>query len=379
MPEGTDTPEATFTFKAEKVSYNGGITTTDKDKMPTITDKTIEFKAEDNGVIRDRVKEIYKEVELFTDPTITFSAAGVYTYKITEQRTGAYNIVDATKESLDYSQAEYQMTVYVKNGVNGPYIYAIGTVVVVVDNDSHEVGDKVDVTPGNPSIEGDYSDMIFTNTYLKSKGGVDPKDPAQQGLSISKVVSGDFASHEKYFDFDVAIEKPATIEGAVTYTAYVVDKTTNVVVTSAANGEGMQTGALGGYFTFTAGTTPKTISLKHHEKLVFVDTHVGTRYTAVERAVADYVAAAQVVVNGGTPIALANTADSTALSTLTRILGDKTNSADFTNTYKEVTPAGLDISNLPFIIMLIAAGGSLVALLVTKSRKRSMQAMQSWR
>jgi len=365
MPEGTHTPTASFTFVIAKKDYNGDTSTDALALMPAITSKTASFTQANLGTIASGIKDVRVETtSLFSG--ITFPNAGVYTYTITET-ANTYAIADATKESMAYSTGSYDVAVYVRDGVSGTYIYAIAATITVKDTDDQTVGDKVDPTPGDPAVEGDYSDMIFTNTYIRSHGGTNPEDPTHQALSISKVVAGDFANRQLPFTFSVTVTQPALVTGTATYKAYVVDQT-NTVVTSAFNGTGMLTDTMGGYFPFTSGTA-RTINLKHNQKLVFIDTHVGTTYVASEAAIADYTASVSIVVDGGAPVVVSNPLPNTALSTSTRILGASMNSAAFTNTYKEVTPTGLDISNLPFVVLLLVSTGGLVALIAGKRRR----------
>jgi len=366
MPEGTVTPTASFTFKIEKKSFNGDDTAAGLALMPAITDKTVSFTSADTGVIEGDNKVVRKETaSIFAG--VTFAQAGLYIYSVSET-SGTYTIADATKESMTYSPGKYDLAVYVKDGVAGRYIYAIAAIITVIDQPGDEGGDKVDPRPGgDPLVSGDYSHMVFTNTYIKKSGGTDPT--LDEILGIYKAVAGDFANRELYFPIAVTATKPALVTGAFSYKVYVLDVATNTVVTSAANGTGMLTDTFGGYFLLDSGTA-KTINLKHGQKLVFVDMHMGTKYVAVEAAVPDYTASVAIIVDGGTAINIANTDPNTALSTQTRIIGENTNRASFTNTYKTVTPTGLDISNLPFIVLLIVSMGGFAGLVVGKNRRR---------
>jgi len=363
MPEGTNTPGASFSFTIAKKSYNGATDSTALAQIPAISEKTLTFTAGAPGTVTAGVKEVYLETgDLFDG--IVFPSAGVYAYTVTE-KANTYTIADATKESMTYSSGSYDLVVYVKDGDDGTYIYAIAAIINVKDTEGQQVGDKVDPTPGDVNIDGDYSDMVFTNIYIKSHGGTDPEDPGHQALKISKAVAGEFASQDLYFPISVTVTQPALVTGTSVYRGYVVDADNNVV-TSAANGAGAH---IDGYYEFTSGTA-RTISLKHGQKLVFIDTHVGTTYVAAEAATVDYTASVSIIVDGGTPIALANPTANTALSTQIRILGENPNSTAFTNTFKSVTPTGLDISNLPFIVLLSVSALGLVALVAGKRRDR---------
>jgi len=365
MPEGTNTPAATFTFTIAKKSLDDSTAAADLTRMPTIASKNVTFSASDTGTVVSGTKEVRKETAALFDG-VTFPHAGVYVYTITEV-PNTYTIADAAKESMTYSTGSYDVAVYVKDGTAGTYVFAIAATIVIKDTADQTIGDKVDPTPG--SVAGEYSDMVFTNTYIRRHGGTDPTDPSHQALGISSAVAGDYANKSKYFEYNITATKPALVVDPVTYKAYVVNTNTNAVVTSAANGTGMLTDGAGGYFLFTSGTA-QTINLMHDQKLVFIDTHVGAQYVAIQSAAADYTASVRIIVDGGSPIDIPNSLPNQSLSTQTRILGQAANSAAFTNTYKTVTPTGLDISNLPFIVMLAVGIGGLVVLVALKPRRK---------
>ncbi|WP_313155260.1 hypothetical protein, partial [Lacrimispora sp.] len=149
MPEGTTTPAATFTFQFSPVSVDDRTTSDDLNTMPAVGPTTLAFSASDTGTV----------------------SAGA------------------------------------KNGVNGLYVAAVASSISVNDssNQTSDPGDKVDPTPqpGDPNITGNYSKIIFTNTYSKTAGGVDPTDPNNHVLTIGKAVSGDYADRTKYFAFQI--------------------------------------------------------------------------------------------------------------------------------------------------------------------------------
>lgn len=377
MPEGTITPTAVFKFDVVPVSVDGDSSSTAVGTMPKLGDSatpgvfTINFSAADVGTTDSGIKSVPKEsAMMFTG--VTWPHAGVYVYKITEQANTNASIDAAanTNEELTYSAGEYEMTVYVENGTSGNlFVAAIGDLVITPGAPGQQPQDKVDPTPGgNPSKDYYWSQMIFTNRYLKHNGGIDPTDPDDSALSISKVVTGQYANLDKYFTFSLELTKPATESAEKVYKVYVVEDATGTVVTSADNFAG--TIEAGGYFNVTTGA-PVAVKLKHGQRLAFMDIHVGASYEITEAADADYKASLSIVVNGGTPVTFGNSALNTALSTQNRLVGENTNKAEFKNEYKVVNVTGLDVNDLPFIMILVLAAGAVVAFVVVSYRKKA--------
>ncbi len=371
MPEGTTTPGATFTFQFSPVSVDDRTTSDDLDTMPAVGPTTIAFPTSDTGSVSTGTKNILKQSGDVLSG-VSFPHAGVYVYKI-EENPSVTGYTPEENETYVFSPAEYTLTVYVKEGENGLYVAAVASSITVNDssNQASDPGDKVDPTPqpGDPNITGDYSKMIFTNTYSKTAGGVDPTDPNNHVLTIGKAVSGDYADKTKYFAFQVTATQPGVVQGSVTYKAYVLNSS-NEVVTSEDNASDLQTDGEGySYIEFTSGAT-ETVNLKHDQKLVFTDLHIGADYVAVEGAVEHYTASAMVVENGEGPIQYSNTNDNETLNIGTKLIGESENSAAFTNKYRTITPTGVIINNLPFVLILILAAGAFTAFVVIKSRKK---------
>ena len=61
----------------------------------------------------------------------------------------------------------------------------------------------------------------------------------------------------------------------------------------------------------------------------------------------------------------------TALPTGSQLMGEGINSAAFTNTRTSVTPTGLDLNNLPFLLLIALGLGAIVSLTVVTVRKRN--------
>lgn len=370
MPIGTPTPGATFTFHVQPVSVDDRTAQEDLNTMPVLGDATIVFGASDSGADDPNTKTVVKQTDdLFT--SAAFPHAGKYIYKVTEDQAVSGYVPNAN-EAYVFSPAEYTLTAYVKDGDNGLYVAAVVSQIVVVDssNGPSEIGDKVDPTPdGDPEITGDYSKMIFTNIYSKTAGGVDPTNPANKALTISKTVTGDYADRTKYFAFDVAARKPEVIPGDVTYMAYVLDASGSIV-TSTENYATLQTDSNNkSYISFPAGAH-MTVNLKHDQRLAFTDLHIGTRYDVTEAAVQNYIASLEYMVNGGTSLSTGGVVANVPLGISDVLIGVNQNSAAFTNDYQAIAPTGVVINNLPFVMILILAAGSFVAFVTVKSRKK---------
>lgn len=372
MPDGTTIPTATFTFNVSKVSKNDETDSIALAAMPSIgkTDGTgtnsVTYATLDSSSVANGVKSVYQETPDILSGII-WPSAGVYVYEISEQID---SYTGTAQETMTYSAAKYRLSVYVKEKTSGSgfYVYGVSVVITTPDNGAQNGGDKVDPTPGTG---GKHSDLIFTNSYLKTGGGGDPTDLANQRVSISKLVVGDYAEKDRYFTYDLTVTQPTAVTGnAATYKAYVLNSSNAIVTSASHTSTAIQTDSYGDYFTVTSGTQT-SVMLKHGEKLVFTDVHIGASYVANEQGAVGYTPSAIVTVNGVTPENLSGSLGS-SLSTNSRTIGDQgANTAAFTNTYRsDVTPTGIIIDNLPFILLLTVAVGTLVLFVVVKARKR---------
>lgn len=377
MPYDTTIPGATFTFQIEKVSVDDSIETADVAQMPSINDVTAAFSSTDSSTVASNVKTVlYQTTDLLDG--LTFTHAGEYVYKVKEKPDDA-GYTPSDEESYIYSSAEYTLHVYVKEAPNGTlYVAYVGTYVLARDNpaDSTVVGTKVDATPGDESTADDYSKMIFTNTYTKIAGNA-TEDTTNSALTISKMVEGEYANKEKYFDFVVEVEElPSLINDILTnkgtfltYKAFVVNELSGAVVTSTENyGGTLKDGTDGKYIEITPGT-PITIKLKHNQKLAFTDMIVGVEFTVEEAGTPHYIASYSQTVNNGTPVE-DTAAEGASVKTNSKLIGEELNKVDFTNEYREITPTGVIVNNLPYVMILILAAGSFMAFIVVKSRKK---------
>jgi len=387
MPVGTNTPAADFEFEIKAISVDGA--PDNGTNMPQISSKTISYTSAKNGTTTGNVKSIPLESpDIFNG--VTFPHAGSYVYEITEIKETNPDIDSNTDhDDLAYSNGKYTLTVLVKNKTapaTGTYIHAIAAVITTQDNNDQTVGDKVDPTPKDPETSGIYSKMIFTNTYVKTNGPDDPEDPdptkpSDSTLNVSKKVTGASGNLELYFNYTMEITVPSLVTEPKAYKAYVVDA--NGTIVSAADLETLNKAVVAGadkndhsYIEFN-NKQAVTFSLKHGQKLVFIDTPVGTSYEVKETKAAGYVPNVSVVYNGGLPNATnggtteatSNTVENIDHGVTAKLVGEAANSADFINDRKEVSITGLDFSDLPFIGMIVLAIGAVAAIVVSKIRK----------
>ena len=388
MPHGTNVPQTTFKFTVTPISVDGDNDSTVTAAMPeigTLGEVEIEFPPVGTPpaytfkeIDKNGIDYYYLESsELFA--SVSWPHAGVYVYEIEELKTTFANkgtYPDAPYEIMTFSSAKYTVSVYVKDGNQGTYVFFVGAVKTTKE-DGQPGTEKVDPTPGSESNEFDYSQMIFINTYVKANGGTDPEDEDDWTLSISKVVSGDFASTSTYFKYDLKIITPSLLaDPNASYKGYVVEKDATgafTIVTSTANGAN----ALDNFILFGNGTAG-TFYLKHGQYLVFTDTPVGTSYEITEFGTSGYTPSVIVTYDSvadaeekglkGAALILPDANNTTYDYTL--YVGETKNSADFTNKNETETPTGLDLNDLPFIGMIILAIGGFITFIAFKARKR---------
>ena len=397
VPHGTDVTGLFFTFNVEETrTFREVVGWRDSNPQDPEVDGIpgtfeITFEAGDTGATgTDGITTIIKETADIFEEAI-WPHAGMFVFEITEDAAASYraNTTPPPTEVLTYSPATYILTAYVQEQNDSPgeyYVFAIGDVIEVKDYEEQTKGAKVDPTPGGG---GDYehSQMTFTNTYLKTNGGTDPKVPGHRTLAISKEVGGDYGDKTAYFDFSLTLTVPALVSPIPAfYRAYVLEEVdvsgtpTLSVVTSTSNAAGalIDTDTSGAFIKVSV-SVPTVFKLKHGQQLVFIDTPVGTRYTLDETGVAGYTPSVVVTYDGTQKTPGYEGALSGNLSIPQSgynvhggnlYVGEGVNRADVTNTRKAVTPTGLNLNDLPFYVMILLALSALAAFIAAKSRKR---------
>jgi len=370
MPIGTITPDAVFEFEAMPISVDGVDYNNDEEEpnMPQLNtgNMTVSFDST-NAASEPNANNIIS-VTKTTDNIfagVTFPHAGIFIYEITETSFTNPELDDETNphDFVSYSMAIYRIRVYVVNTADfaDTYVHAVGIFQVVLDDGTELEGEGTKL-----------SQITFTNNYVRTNGAIDPDDPdpvTESTLSISKTVAGDLANRDRYFNFNVALDIPILVEEIPEYyRAYIVEN--GVVINPVNNADdSLIDSDAGGYYIRVSTTAPTAFSLKHGQRLVFVNTPVGTSYTVDETATPDYTPSFVITTNN----VIADEATGEvggALGTDIQFVGHLVNRADFTNNRVSAVPTGLNINNLPFVGLIILAVGALILFVAVKSRKR---------
>ena len=349
IAEGITTPEATFTFTFTPktgTSSNGAPYETIDSSNGQITDKNVSYSGTD--VLATGQTNIKKETgDIFRE--VNYTHAGEYVYTVAEKQNVGWNVIQKNGSPIDfmtYDNRNYEMHVIVKNKTTGgTYISS-----VYFKQVSPSVNGKV-----KPSESGTtYKYDLFTNIYRKNAGKItDPNepnpnkpnvskvDPNAKSLVIKKVVSGATADKSKDFTFKLTFTKAST-ETSQSITGKI--------------GETSKT------FVYGQETT---ITLRHDQSLVFDTIPAGTRYKLVETGSQGYTASAAYKENGASKNQAGTV--STNFTQDSILIGENPNDNTITNSLPDVTPTGLLIDNLPFILMI---GLGLAGFVVLSKKRR---------
>jgi len=397
MPINTTTPAVTFTFEFEPINVDGVAwdEETTGSNMPSIPNSTIAFTAADTGTTTAGIKTIIKESANFAG--ITFPASGVYTYELTETLDVYTRPMGAEyTDVMAYSKAVYEVKFVVLQGTNGLYIAQIATYYMANQTGGSAGGLKVDPTPGTNNSVGDYSQVIFENTYTKTENDgstdpddPDPDDPDPENLTIfrvEKLTTGNGGDPNKYFAFTVSVTEPEIGVVRGTYKAYVVDANGVVDLGTTAGPNGLARDgddSYGDFLLFVSGTA-RTVNLKSGQYLSFVDVEVGSKVAVSEAAEAGYVANYAFTLGGAAAAASTNTTANTVVATPTtgtgtsgQVLpytGEGANGALFTNNRSIEPLTGIAVADLPYYVLaalLLLAVAGYVTFKVRRSAKHS--------
>jgi len=384
LPVGTTIPSLRFIFEMKGISIDEDTSRGEDAPVPHEDDLTITFSEADRDIMTGPVDGIFtirkETLDIFRN--ITFDSAGVYVYEITERADTNEAIEESLDEWLNYSKAKYTLNVYVANKAgenNDTFIYAIGTKFTTKDDGTPAGDDKVDATPGG-GVGFEYSQMIFINDYVMLNGPDKPENPdpvEYASLFTSKTVTGVYGDLERYFKFDLTLATPIILapeEVPGYFRGYVVEGDAIVTGTNNADASDMDVDDLGRYIKVNPnGTT--TFHLKHGQRLVLMDTPVGTLYEVFEHGAPHYLASVIVTTNDvrAVEVKAENLGDD--LSTGPQHTGEIRNSAAFTNDRNYVAPTGLNMKDLPFFLLIALGLGTLVAFVGVKvylGRRKSL-------
>jgi len=352
MPAGTNVPESTFRFTAKPISVDEDESGEAIATMPALNNLEVIFENANATVAPDGSIATVTDVSGNIFQNVKFPHAGIYVYEITENVLTS-EVTGGSDDLLIYSKAVYEITVYVANNRAdaGTYVSAVGI---------YNIRDEAGMLLTN---EDKVDKITFTNDYVKTNNVTDPTKGST--LFVSKDVAGDLANREQHFDFSITVTTPSIVpnENVPAYfKAYIVDN--NIVLTDLTDNAKDDIISPDGRYIMVSTKGATEFSLKHGQRLVFVDTPVGTSYAVTEVAATNYEAEHVITTN--------NVAGGTieTLATGTQFVGEVNNSAAYTNTRNFVAPMGLSLNNLPFIVLILLALGALITFIVVKVRNR---------
>ena len=361
---GVEIPKTDFTVTFTKAGFKqtdeGSLASAeaDKQKMPTISPKTVSFAKGDTAVKKESTNFLGDFLNALTTPTNT-KGAGVYLYNVaqTNQTCTKNNSLDELKTSTN----KYLVKVYVAQKSDGKGLYIKGLVVNEGTADSAGSG-KVDATPGGSTGSGGTSAMVFTNEYIakNGSGGEDkpvPNDPKTYGLKVEKAVAGKGASEEQDFSYTMKITAPADITTTETqYTYYKVS----------ADGTTVNLGGKGTY------GTDATFTLKAKESILVKSCYAGSKLEITEKGAANWTPQVDVTLGGSgyTQKTGGMGTDLEFVSSPEHPIGQSDNTVKYTNTYLDNPVTGIIVNNFPFVMMIVMAMAAFVAIVAVKSRRR---------
>jgi len=400
-PVGTTLPSVMdFVFEIRPVKWDNAVY--NGSNMPSFADVTLTYSADLKTLSANAASAgatnpytaggttccVLESGNIFDGLTGTWQGAGKYEYAITEKANtfavNAYTPAADFTEGMTWSGASYTLCIYVLEGTDGAlYIDGIGVVKTKDDAGTKITEEKISVvTPGGDDSEYFWSQIEFRNSYWKTPNG-NPEDPDTDwaSLAISKKITGAAivtADYNRYFNFTLKVTPPSiipTTECPAYYCAFVVDANGDIVadLTTDAYAAAADIGNNGtqDYIKFVPGTAT-AFQLKHGEKLIFVDTPVGTAYQVTEGAT-PYFLPSYIVTTAGSAAAQVIGNTSQSLATGTEYTGEGqgmlNNLAAFTNTCDSTPETGLDAVPLYGLSLLALVG--LAVYIIMKARKKN--------
>ncbi len=405
LGKDVNVPNATFTFNIIPQSDSANAGTTDMPQGGTTTiaasAMTASASTADEGALKKEV-----DILAFLGGIDAFTHAGEYVYAVTENQSGLTEDSDPnTTEAMTYDNGAYLIHIYVKNGEDGLEVDNITaeTATATTTGEGAEAvttytgtGDKVnsDVTDPteDPSDDNDDEDVdqdektktgkngvdlygvVFDNSYTKTVKDVvtpDPDDPTQGSygaLGITKTVTGDYGDKTAEFPFTITLTKPKNWTGtAVTANIY--------------------TGTTKGADISIDYNEPYSFKLTDGQALVFAELPAGTSYSVdelLDKTTGEGAAATYDVVNHDKYTASYSWIDDDTAAAKTATKGahlalesaglidddDAKNAAYYTNAFDDtsVTPTGILINNLPYIVLALVAVGGLCAYVIVRRK-----------
>lgn len=260
---------------------------------------------------------------------VAFTEPGIYRYIITEE--------DSTNPGVTNDNES--------NRVLDVYVYDAST-----DTEKKlEIKSYVLHSATSSIVKGDGNEIKYSDADTKNQGFTN--EYGTTNLTFRKEVSGNQASHDKYFAFTVKIT------GAVADTKYDVDLT-NADATTGTNAATIPANQkqtnVAELIVGEDGTVTQVFYLQHGQDITIKGLATGTKYEVTENA-EDYVS---------TPKGVEKYKDETSGT-----IADTSVRTSYLNTREGIIPTGIMMTVAPFAALTLA-GGIGAASVVFKKRKK---------
>lgn len=337
------TPEVEFKFKFEQHSFNAK--EDQKAKCPAIGDQSVKYAAKETEAADDKddKKNGVQLIQTTGDALkeVSFTEAGQYTYKVTEE--------EKTLTGLVCSKAEYLVSIFVKTKADNKFTVDNIQIKKTKDDNGQAVTEQKTQYDGSKDESNKFE---FNNNYDPKAGndnptGTDITTEDKKGFVLQKKVAGEAGkvNANEPFTFNFTVSKPAGSNAADTAFDYKI-----------VNAKGVA----GDKQTANYGTAFDVV-LHHGDRVVFANVLLGSTVKAKETKDAGYTHSLESSKMNNVAVTNVNDIEETGKN-----IGDKgDNSIIFVNTQQ--TPTGILLNSLPFIVLALVALAGIVFFV--KNRK----------
>lgn len=337
------TPEVEFKFKFEQHSFNAK--EDQKAKCPAIGDQSVKYAAKETEAAddKDAKKNGVQLIQTTGDALkgVSFTEAGQYTYKVTEE--------EKTLTGLVCSKAEYLVSIFVKTKADNKFTVDNIQIKKTKDDNGQAVNEQKTQYDGSKDESNKFE---FNNNYDPKAGndnptGTDITTEDKKGFVLQKKVAGEAGkvNADEPFTFNFTVSKPAGSNAADTAFDYKI-----------VNAKGVA----GDKQTANYGTAFDVV-LHHGDRVVFANVLLGSTVKAKETKDAGYTHSLESSKMNNVAVTNVNDIEETGKN-----IGDKgDNSIIFVNTQQ--TPTGILLNSLPFIVLALVALAGIVFFV--KNRK----------
>lgn len=337
------TPEVEFKFKFEQHSFNAK--EDQKAKCPAIGDQSVKYAAKETEAAddKDAKKNGVQLIQTTGDALkgVSFTEAGQYTYKVTEE--------EKTLTGLVCSKAEYLVSIFVKTKADNKFTVDNIQIKKTKDDNGQAVNEQKTQYDGSKDESNKFE---FNNNYDPKAGndnptGTDITTEDKKGFVLKKKVAGEAGkvNANEPFTFNFTVSKPAGSNAADTAFDYKIVNAKGVV---------------GDKQTANYGTAFDVV-LHHGDRVVFANVLLGSTVKAKETKDAGYTHSLE-----GSKMNNVAVTNVTDIEDTGKNIGDKgDNSIIFVNTQQ--TPTGILLNSLPFIVLALVALAGIVFFV--KNRK----------